>query len=275
MKNPGFLLFFLACLTGCKSSPSSGTEGDGASSPKISGEEISYTTDSVTMKGYLVKDQSLTDPRPGVLVVHEWWGHNDYARRRATMLAEMGYVAFAVDMYGDGKTADHPEDAGKFAGAVMANMSEARARFSQALEVLGNDSHCDATKIAAIGYCFGGGVVLNMALQGVDLNGVASFHGSLPTPDTVDGGGIKAALLVCHGADDPFIPAETVQTFQQKMQDAGVDLTFESYEGAVHSFTSPTADSLGKKFEMPLAYNAAADQASWQALETFLTRIFE
>ena len=152
--------------------------------PDIEGKTVQYTVDGVVMKGYLAYDKNITGRRPGVLVVHEWWGLNDYARMRARMLAEMGYTALAVDMYGDGKQAMHPEDAGKFSSELMKNFDVAKARFMAALDFLKGQPTVDPGRIAAIGYCFGGGIVLNMARQGVDLRGVASFHGSLSCSKT-------------------------------------------------------------------------------------------
>ncbi|MEM9921308.1 MAG: dienelactone hydrolase family protein [Bacteroidota bacterium] len=239
------------------------------------GKEVSYQTDTTIMKGYIASDPSKSGKRPGILVVHEWWGHNDYARKRAEMLAELGYVALAVDMYGDGKKAEHPDDAGKFAKMVMSNMDVAKARFSQAMETLRQHPDTDPEKIAAIGYCFGGGLVLNMAMQGVDVDGVVSFHGSLPTPAELDGAQVKAKMLVCHGAADQFIQASTIDQFKKLMADAKVDMQFESYEGAVHSFTNPDADENGQKFGLPLAYDQKADEASWQEMQQFFGKIFQ
>ncbi|MCZ6679207.1 MAG: dienelactone hydrolase family protein, partial [Candidatus Poribacteria bacterium] len=168
----------------------------------IHGEPVEYTADNLTLKGYLAYDDSVEDKRPGVLVVHEWWGHNEYARKRARMLVELGYTALAVDMYGDGKQAEHPDDAGKFASEAMRNMDAGKARFVAAMEFLKKHKTTDPEHIAAIGYCFGGGVVLQMARLGVDLDGVVSFHGSLSTSKPAQPGAIKAKILVCHGADD-------------------------------------------------------------------------
>lgn len=238
-------------------------------------EEIAYSADSVTMKGFLVYDGEQKGKRPGVLVVHEWWGHNDYARKRAKMLAEMGYIAFAVDMYGDGKTADHPDDAGKFAGEVMKRGPGAKDRFMKAMEILKANPNCDPDKIAAIGYCFGGSTVLNMARQGVGLKGVVSFHGGLNTDTPAKKGEVKARVLACIGAADPFIPREQADAFKKEMDDAGVNYIFKSYEGAMHSFTNPGADELGKKFNLPLAYNAAADTSSWNEMKAFFGEIFK
>ena len=240
----------------------------------IKGEELSYEADGITMNGFIAYDANQTGQRPGILVVHEWWGHNDYVRKRAEMLAEMGYVALAVDMYGDGLQADHPDDAGKFSNAVRQNMEGAQARFSKAMETLKANPATDPTKIAAIGYCFGGGVVLHMARFGFPLNGVVSFHGSLKTTTPAAPGDIKTAILVCHGSDDPFISPESLVAFKQEMADAGANLTFKEYEGAKHAFTNPGADEMGQKFELPLAYNEAADKASWQHMQDFFEEIF-
>jgi dienelactone hydrolase len=242
--------------------------------PSVTGEEVTYQADGITMKGYLAYDNAKQGKRPGVLVVHEWWGHNEYARKRARMLAAMGYTALAVDMYGDGKLAAHPEDAGKFAGAVFANLPGARARFEKAMEVLAQHETVAGDDLAAIGYCFGGGIVLHMARIGVDLDGVASFHGSLATQTPAQPGQVKAAVLVAHGAEDPMIPAEQVEGFKKEMDAAQVDYTFKAYEGATHSFTVPEADENAKKYNLPVAYSPEADQQSWAELTAFLQRVF-
>ncbi len=246
----------------------------GSAHAALKTEEVTYSADGVTMKGYLAYDDAVKGKRPGVIVVHEWWGHNEYARKRARMLAELGYTALAVDMYGDGKQANHPNDASKFAGEVMQNLEGAKARFNAALELLKQHKTVDATRTAAIGYCFGGGVVLHMARFGVDLKGVASFHGSYATQTPAEKGKVKAAVLVCHGAADKFATAEQIEGIKKEMQNAGVDFQFNSYEGAEHSFTNPAADEAGKKFELPLAYNKAADEKSWADLQQFFKRIF-
>ena len=237
-------------------------------------EEVTYSAGGVNMKGYLAYDDAVKGKRPGVLVVHEWWGHNEYARKRARMLAELGYTALAVDMYGDGKQANHPNDAGKFANEVFQNIEGAKARFTAAMEVLKKHQTVDVRRIGAIGYCFGGGVVLHMARFGFELKGVASFHGSLGTQTPAEKGKVKAAVLVCNGAADPFVTAEQVEGLKKEMQNAGVDFQYVAYEGAVHSFTNPDADENGKKFELPLAYNKAADEKSWADLQAFFKRIF-
>ena len=249
--------------------------GPAAAAPKIEGKPVEYTAGDVTLKGYLAYDENVKDRRPGVLVVHEWWGQNEYVRKRARMLAELGYTALALDMYGEGKMAGHPDEAGKFASEVMKNFPVAKDRFLAALEFLKKQPTVDPDRIAAIGYCFGGGVVLNMARQGVDLKGVASFHGSLavikpeqPTP-------IKAAVRVYNGADDKFSTPEQIDALKKEMADQKVNFKFVNYPGAVHSFTNPESTEIGKKFKMPVAYNKAADKASWDDMKGFLAEIFK
>lgn len=242
---------------------------------EVVGEEVDYSSGGVVMKGYLAYDATLERQRPGILVVHEWWGQNEYARRRARMLAELGYTALAVDMYGEGKLADHPEDAGKFAAEVKKNLPAARARFEAALKLLNDHETTDPERNAAIGYCFGGGVVLEMARQGVDLDGVVSFHGSLsPVGALAAPGVVKARMLVCHGAEDPFTTEEDITAFKEEMKNAGVNLRFEVYEGAKHSFTNPEADQFGDEFDLPLAYNEEADAESWKVMKGFLAACF-
>jgi len=251
-----------------------GMAGVSFAAPKIVGKSVGYTSQGVTFRGYLAYDENLKGKRPGVLVVHEWWGLNDYARKRAQMLAELGYTALAVDMYGDGKTAMHPDDAGKFSSELMKNFDVAKVRFLTAMDFLKQQPTVDPARLAAIGYCFGGGVVLNMARQGADLKGVASFHGSLNAVKPAEPGMVKAKVLVLHGAEDKFIKPEQIEAFKKEMSEAKVDYTFISYPGAVHSFTSPDADALGKKFNMPIGYNADADKKSWDELKMFLKKIF-
>jgi dienelactone hydrolase len=241
----------------------------------ITSEPVTYSAGGTTLRGVLATDTGKTGRRPGVLVVHEWWGLNDYIRRRASMLAELGYIALAVDMYGDGKVADNPSEAGALMNSVLGNMKSGEERFAAAYELLKSQPTVDPDRIAAIGYCFGGGVVLNMARQGVDLKGVASFHGSLavikpeqPTP-------IKAAIRVYNGADDKFTSAEAIEALKKEMADAKVNFKFTNYPGAVHSFTNPDATELGKKFSMPIAYNEKADKESWADMKKFFAEIFK
>ncbi|MEL7247975.1 MAG: dienelactone hydrolase family protein [Bacteroidota bacterium] len=278
-----FLLTTLFCFAlACGEAPSQAeneetSEEVTAAKPTstIKGQAIDYQTDSTTMKGYLAYDESVTGKRPGVLVVHEWWGHNDYARQRADMLAEMGYVALAVDMYGDGQQADHPDDAGKFAMSVVSNFSIGEARFLAAIETLKANPQVDAESLAAIGYCFGGGVVLSMANTGMeDLDAVVSFHGGLGLAVMPEAGKVNPRVLVCNGADDPFISAEQIDTYTTAMDEAGAQYEFINYPGAKHAFTNKAADANGEKFDLPLAYNQAADEQSWAAMTTLFTEVF-
>ncbi|MEQ9466819.1 MAG: dienelactone hydrolase family protein [Ekhidna sp.] len=242
--------------------------------PMVEGKETTYSTDSTVMIGYLAFDANDSSKRPGVIVVHEWWGHNEYSRQRADMLAELGYVALAVDMYGDGKQAAHPGEAGEFAGMVMGNFDEAKARFEAAIETLKNHPNVDDDKIAAIGYCFGGSVVLSMANSGYDLDAVAAFHAGLQLPVMPDSGTVKGRVLIAQGAEDPFIADQHISDFKAAMDAAGANYEYIEYEGAVHAFTSKGADSLGAKFNLPLAYNAAADSASWEKMKVLLSDAF-
>jgi dienelactone hydrolase len=227
-------------------------------------EPVEYKMDDTVLKGHLAYDDAVKDKRPGVLVVHEWWGLNEYAKKRARMLAEAGYVAFAVDMFGDGKTTEHPEEAGAWASAVRANQQLGMDRFMAGYNMLKANPRVDG-HISAIGYCFGGGVVLNVAMAGVDLDAVVSFHGGLPTdPVTTKP---KARMLVCNGAADALVTGEQIGAFMKVATDAGADWVFVSYAGAKHAFTNPDAD---KKGIPALAYNENADKRSWQAMLDFL-----
>lgn len=241
----------------------------------VEGEEVSYSANGTTLKGWLAYDGVAMGKRPAVLVVHEWWGHNAYARKRANMLAKLGYVALAVDMYGDGRQALHPDDAGKFAGEIAKNKPLAKARFEAAMKLLRDNPRVNGSKLAAIGYCFGGGVVLNMAREGEDLKGVASFHGGLATDTPAQKGVVQAQVRVFTGADDKMIPAAQVAAFRQEMETAGVNYKVVVYPGAMHAFTNPDADDLGKKFNMPIAYNEKADKDSWAQLQVFLDDVLK
>lgn len=260
-----------ACSPPAEEAPPPTTAPDG---PRIETQEVEYTAGDTTMKGFLAWDANQEGPRPGVLVVHEWWGHNQYARDRARQLAELGYTALAVDMYGDGKQADHPDDAAAFSSAVMQDLDTAEARFEAAHALLDAHPTTDPARTGAIGYCFGGGIVLHMARVGADLQAVASFHGSLPAAHTPEPGTVKAKILVAHGAEDPFTTAEQIETFEKEMDAAGADYRFVAYEGAVHSFTNPGADALGEKFGLPLKYDAEADRQSWQAMQDLFAEAF-
>jgi dienelactone hydrolase len=268
MKNLSIItiLFSLALILSCSETQEQKTE--------FVEQEVEYISEGTILKGFLVYDKNIEGKRPGVLVVHEWWGHNDYARKRARMLAELGYTALAVDMFGDGKTADHPEDAQKFAGAIFNNVKTGEDRFLAAYNFLRDQETVNPDEIAAVGYCFGGAVVLHMARIGMDLKAVASFHGGIQPITPAEEGKVKAFVLVCNGADDPFVTQEQIDAFKTEMNNAKVQYEFVNYEDAIHSFTSPAADSLGPKFNMPLAYNEKADKDSWQKMQNVFNKVF-
>lgn len=241
----------------------------------IVGKDIEYRADGVTLKGYVAYDDAKQGKRPGILVVHEWWGHNAYTRRRANMLAGLGYVGFAVDMFGEGKQAADAADAGRLSGEIFKNPAVMKARFMAALETLKQSHLVDTSRIGAVGYCFGGGVVLAMARQGADLQAVVSFHGMIGAGAPAAPGAIKGKILVCNGADDKFISAEDIAKLKQEMKAVKADMTFINYAGSLHAFTNPEATANGKKYNIPIAYNAAADTASWSDMRGFLTHAFK
>ncbi len=242
--------------------------------PKLKEENITYTGDSITMNGYVVYDENVEGARPAVLVVHEWWGMNDYAKMRARELAKLGYIAMALDMYGDGKQADNPDSAGKLATPFYMDPQMAKSRFDAAVTKLKTYSQVDATKVAAIGYCFGGAMVLNMAKLGNDLAGVVSFHGNLNVVPA-DKNLLKSQVLVCHGGADPFVPQAEADQFKKQMDSIGAKYTFKEYAGASHAFTNPNATAMGEKFKIPIKYDAAADSASWKDMKQFFNSIFK
>lgn len=234
-------------------------------------EFVEYKDGDVLLEGYLVYDDAVKGRRPGVLVVHEWWGLNNYIQRRAREVAELGYIAFAIDMYGKGVRAQDPQKAGELSGSITKDPKLLRYRASAGLDVLKKHDLTDAGKIAAIGYCFGGKTVLELARSGAELAGVASFHGSLDTQNPDDAKNIKGSVLVLHGSDDTFISDKQLTAFQDEMKKAGVDWQMNIYGNAVHSFTNPDADKLNIK---GIGYNRKADTRSWEALKTFFKEIF-
>ncbi len=242
---------------------------------EVMGRELSYAVDGKNFHGYYAYDDAWTSAKPGVLIVHEWWGHNDYTRARARQLASIGYAAFSMDLYGDGKTADHPKDAKAFSSAAWSDPDAMKALFEAAEQQLKAQPETLKQDVAAIGYCLGGGVVLEMARQGKSFAAVASFHGSLAPKTRAVAGRVKTPILVAHGAADPLIKSEHVADFHVEMVDAGVEYEFISYPGVKHSFTNPAADGFAEKFGMPVGYDAHADQDSWSQLEGFLARAFQ
>jgi len=227
---------------------------------------INYESGGIQLQGYMAWNDAVKGKRPGVLVVHEWWGHNAHARRAADRLAQAGYVGFALDMFGKGKLAAHPEDAQAFVAEATKDPAVTAARFDAALELLKKDLRVDPARIGAIGYCFGGAVVLGMARSGADLKAVGTFHGALSSGATAQPGAVKAKLLVQTGDADPMVPAEAVAAFEKEMTAAGADYRLIHYPGVKHSFTNPEAGTHGMD---GLAYNADADKKSWAELLKF------
>jgi dienelactone hydrolase len=245
--------------------------GTSVASAGIHTEEIDYKHGDTLLQGYLAYDDAVTGKRPGVLIVHEWTGHNPYVRKRAEQLAALGYVAFALDMYGKGVLAKDAKEAAQKADVFKKDRSLMRARAAAGLEQLRKQERVDPKKVAAIGYCFGGTTVLELARGGADVAGVVSFHGALDTPTPADARNIKGKVLALHGADDPFVPLDQVTAFEKEMRDANVDWQLVKYGGAVHSFTNPGA---GDNVKQGAAYNKAADERSWQAMKDFFNELF-
>lgn len=240
----------------------------------IKGEEVSYTSaDGTNLKGYVAYNVKIKGKRPVIVVIPEWWGCNEYVRKRADMLAKLGYIAIAADFYGEGKLANDPQEAGALAGAFYGNPQLAKQRIEAAVNKVKEFPQADAAKMACIGYCFGGSMSLNAAKLGMDFKGVVSFHGGLAgVPATT--GTTKAKILVCHGAADKFVSDEEVKNFRHNLDSVKVPYTFIAYPNATHAFSNPDATAVGKKFSMPIEYNEAADKKSWADMKTFFKTIF-
>lgn len=270
------LLAASAIFTACNNSSS--TPASGADSTKTAAtlkeEDVTYSADSTTMKGFVVYSDSTQGKRPGILVVHEWWGMNDYSKSRARQLAALGYVAMAVDMYGNGQVAETPDGAMKLAKPFYMNPQLAKTRLDAALAKLKTFPQVDTSQIAAIGYCYGGYVVTNAAKLGSNLKGVVSFHGDL-SGAAPDKNLMKAKFLICHGEADSLVPPRVVALFKKQMDSVGADYTFKSYPNAMHAFTNPASTANGQKFKMPIAYNEEADKNSWNDMKDFFNKIFK
>ena len=238
-------------------------------------ETIQYTSGGTSLTGFLAYDDTIKGKRPGILVVHEWWGHNEHARERARMLAQLGYTAFALDMYGSGKLAHHPKKAGEFMNAAFKNWEASKAKFRAAKKILQSHATVDPEKIGAIGFCFGGAVSIRMAKGGEDLKGIVGFHSALPDQPKMAKNQVTASILVINGAEDPFLTSDTVASFVKEMVDANVNFTYMSLKGVRHSYTNPMADEFRKKFNLPgLKYDKAADKKSWKVMHQFFQRVF-
>ena len=235
-------------------------------------EVIAYKVGEKMYKGFLAFDDAVKGKRPGVLVVHEFWGLNDYAKQRAEQLAGLGYVAFAADMYGDGKVTEHPKEAGAMAGMVRMNQAEWLARANAGLKILRDHPLVEGKKLAAIGYCFGGSTALTLANSGSDIKAAVSFHGALPIPDEDGAKKIKTKILICHGAADAFIKEDTIQKVRGTYDKNSVDYQMIYFGGAVHSFTVPGADKKGLD---GIRYDPAADRRSWAAMRALFDEVFK
>jgi len=263
-----------AFVTGCNDQPAATTDTPKADSVVLKEENVNYTADTAKLVGFVAYNEAITQPRPAVLVIPEWWGMTEYPKMRARQLASLGYIALVADMYGNGAVADSPSLAGKLATPFYTDSKLAASRFMAALNILKSYPQADTTKIAAIGYCFGGSIVLNAAKMGAPVKGVVSFHGDLRGVPA-DKNLLKAKILVCHGLADSFVPQEQVDAFKKQMDSIGADYTFKAYADATHAFTNPGATATGQRFNMPIKYNAAADTASWKDMQDFFGRIFK
>ncbi|MER3465651.1 MAG: dienelactone hydrolase [Chitinophagaceae bacterium] len=265
------LVFLFSCNNNSSSATTDEQKADTAKS--IKEQAVRYKSDTTTLNGFISYNAASNDIRPAVLVVPEWWGINDYVRNRAKQLADMGYVAMAVDMYGNGKNAAKPQEAQAMAMPFYTNPQLMKTRLDAALQELKRLPQVDTSKIAAIGYCFGGSVVLNAAKLGADLKGVVSFHGSLegvaPNKDL-----LKAKVLVCHGEADSSVPKEQLEKFKKQMDSVGASYSVKTYPNATHAFTNPASTETGKKFNMPISYNEKADKDSWEDMKSFFKSIF-
>ena len=244
----------------------------GAVRAAIHTETVEYKQGDTTLEGFVAYDDASKGPRPGVLVVHQWMGLTDYEKHRAEMLAQLGYVAFCADIYGKGVRPQNTQEAGAQAGKYKNDRPLLRARVNAGLETLRQQPQVDPKRIAAIGYCFGGTTVIELARSGADAAGIVSFHGGLDSPTPADGRNIKSKVLVCHGADDPYTKPEDLAAFEKEMRDSKVDWQLIQYGGAVHSFTQPMAGNDNSK---GAAYNEKADKRSWEAMKQFLAEIFK
>lgn len=235
---------------------------------------IEYLVGDTTYQGYLAYDDEIAATRPGIVIVHEWWGLNDYVVRRANMLAKLGYVALAIDLYGGGQVADNPGQAAALMNSVLGDMDTGTTALRAGYDLLLDQPGVDPKRTAAIGYCFGGAMALHMARIGLPLTAVASFHGVLGSFHTAEPGSIRAKILVCHGAADSMVNMDELEGFKQEMDTARVDYQVLLLEGAKHGFSNPLADVNAEKYGIDLGYQRRADEESWAAMQTLFDSVF-
>src|SRR5829696_7264691 len=262
------LLFLASCGNESTGSSTKGDDSTSKSTVKetsVKEDAVTYEANGTTLKGYIAYDEKKSGPRPIILVVPEWWGLTEYPRTRAKMLAEMGYLAMAVDMYGEGKEAADPKEAQVATMPFYTDPLMAKARLDAALAKAKTYAQADTSQVVAIGYCFGGSMVLNYAKLGAPLVAVVSFHGGLEGVPPQKG--TRTQFLICHGAADDFVPQPQVSAFKKSMDSAGLVYTFKAYDSATHAFTNPAATAKGQQFNMPIKYNGAADTASWNDMK--------
>jgi dienelactone hydrolase len=271
MKQDTILKSLLICIAMASTFSAAESKGPAVS---IKEEAVTYSDHGVTLKGMVAYDSNLKGKRPAIIVVPEWWGLNDYIKMRARKLAELGYIAIAADMFGEGRIAADPKEAQAFTTPFYQDPNLAKSRVDAAMKKIKEYTQTDPADIAAIGYCFGGFVVLNSAKLGADLKGVVSFHGGLGGAP-VNKDLLKAKVLVCHGGSDKFVSMDDFNSLKHKLDSIGADNTFKVYANATHAFTNPDATKVGKQFNMPIEYNEKADKDSWNDMQVFLKRIFK
>lgn len=241
---------------------------------KLVTKDIAYKDGDIELTGHYAYDDAAKTPMPGVVVVHEWWGNNDYSKHRAEQLAGLGYAAFALDMYGASKMGANPDEAGKLSKPFYDDRALMLRRAEAGLKTLTEQPEVDKSRLGIIGYCFGGAVALEMARRGEEVKGVVSFHGNLASPEAAEAGRVKAQVLVLNGRDDKFVSQKERDNFAKEMTAAGVTYRSVDYPGATHAFTNPAATETGKKFNLPIEYNESADKQSWDEMTKFFARLF-
>lgn len=275
----GALVFASFALFSCQKKTDSNpmetklSEDSARSASALSTSVIEYDANGINHKGYVAYDSTLEGSLPVVLVIPEWWGLNEYVKERANKLADLGYYAVAMDYYGDGKVVETPEDAQKEATVFYEDPTKGQAVYEAVKTMLAKDTKADASKMAVMGYCFGGAQALNLGRTNKELKGVVSFHGNLQTGVKPTNSSVK--YLVLNGEADSFVPKEEIAAFKKEMDSMKIDYKFVNYPGAVHAFTNPTSTEVGKKFGMNIAYNKDADEKSWEEMKTFLATIFQ